>query len=289
MSDSLPQDDVASDGLVQDNSKAEVARLREQLISREKLAFIGQLSAGILHEIKNPLNFVNTFSTLTVELLNELEEGFNQLPPSDAKENFTSLHEALKLNNTKVLENGKRAERIILTMLTQSRDNKTSEFVLTDINQMVDEFSKLAYQGMRGQDKDFNLSFKTNFDVAVGKVKVDQQDLSRVILNIVSNACYALNERRRQSAGAFSPQLTLTTSKQNNRLLITIKDNGTGMPQSVINKVFNPFFTTKPNSEGTGLGLYLSYDIVTNIHKGELRVQSQEGEFTEFSIDIPVG
>lgn len=173
-------------------------------------------------------------------------------------------------------------------MLAQSRESNSVQFVETDINQLIDEFTRLAYQGVRGQNTDFNLSIKTDYDTNLQRVNVAAAELSRVILNIVNNACYALNQKKMQLDGSYTPELLITTKKREKDFAIHIKDNGMGIRQDIIEKIFNPFFTTKPSGEGTGLGLYMSYDIVTKIHKGKFEVKSVPEEFTEFIITIPL-
>ena len=190
-------------------------------------------------------------------------------------------------NLAKILENGERAQRIIFSMLAQMHNKQEVVFVPADINKLVDEFAKLAYQGMRGNDSGFNLSFKTDYDPSITSVNLEFQEMSRVIINLVDNACYALNEKKKRLKDHFSPELLLATKKLDDFIEIRIRDNGCGMPQGVIDKLFNPFFTTKPKGQGTGLGLSLSYDIITNIHKGKIEIISKEDEYTEFRILIP--
>jgi two-component system NtrC family sensor kinase len=194
--------------------------------------------------------------------------------------------EMIKGNVTKIHEHGKRAESIVKGMLQHSR-GKTGEFEKIEINNLVSEYMNLAYHGMRAKDKSFNTSLKTNLDPAVGKASILPQELSRVILNIVNNSCYAVDEKAKKGIPGYSPEVVTSTKKVGDRIEIRIRDNGTGIPQHVIEKIFNPFFTTKPTGKGTGLGLSMSYDIITQIHKGKLEVQSKEGEYTEFIITIP--
>ncbi|MCX6278036.1 MAG: ATP-binding protein [Bacteroidetes bacterium] len=262
---------------------------QDQLVQSEKLASLGELIAGIAHEIQNPLNFVNNFSSLSADLADELVDFITGLKDVLTPEKYADIDEVIgmiKGNVTKINEHGKRAESIVKGMLQHSR-GRTGEFEMVEINNMVSEYANLAYHGMRAKDKNFNTSIKTQLDTQVGKASVIPQDLSRVILNIVNNSCYALNEKVKKLIPGFSPEVMITTKKINDKIEIRIRDNGSGIPEQVIEKIFNPFFTTKPTGKGTGLGLSMSYDIVTQVHKGKLEVKSKEGEFTEFIITIP--
>lgn len=270
----------------------EIERLQAVMLEQDKLASIGHLTAGILHEIRNPLNFMINFSKVSVGLLEDLKEilekGINNLTDDDLDE-LSDIESTLGRNLGKISENGERAMRIIVNMLAQSRQENAEDFEPTDVNQLVDDFTKLAYQGIRGNNSEFNLSIKTNFDTSIGKVNIDAHDLGRAILNIVNNACYAMDEKRKQAeAGTYKPQIEVNTAKTAEGFSICIKDNGTGMPDEVKAKIFKPFFTTKPSNEGTGLGLSMTYDIISKIHKGTLEVNSLPGEYTEFVINIPV-
>jgi signal transduction histidine kinase/ligand-binding sensor domain-containing protein len=262
---------------------------QDQLIQSEKLASLGALTAGIAHEIQNPLNFVNNFSSLSGELADELDVFIREIKDKLSPAKFDDTVEVIAMikgNVQKINEHGKRAESIVKGMLQHSR-GRSSEFEEVDINNMVAEYVNLAYHGMRAKDKSFNTSIKTQLDPAVGKASIVPQDLSRVILNIVNNSCYALDEKTKKHIQGFAPEVIISTSKMKDKIEIRIKDNGTGIPDHVIEKIFNPFFTTKPTGKGTGLGLSMSFDIVTQIHKGKLEVKSKEGEFTEFIITIP--
>jgi signal transduction histidine kinase len=262
---------------------------QDQLVQSEKLASLGALIAGIAHEIQNPLNFVNNFSSLSSDLADELLESLakvKEILPEDQYADIEEVTGMIKGNVIKINQHGKRAESIVKGMLQHSR-GKTGEFEQVPINNMVSEYVNLAYHGMRAKDKNFNTSIKTQLDPAVAKASIIPQDLSRVILNIVNNSCYALDEKIRKNIPGFHPEVLVSTKKINDRIEIRIRDNGTGIPASVREKIFNPFFTTKPAGSGTGLGLSLSFDIVTQIHKGKLEVESSDGEFTEFIITIP--
>jgi signal transduction histidine kinase len=269
----------------------EVERLRNRLAEQENLANIGTNSAGIMHEIKNPLNFVINFSKLSLNLVDELDDLIEQIKnalDTNSRDDLADISDTLRANITKISENGQRAMRTMTTMLAQARGEKPVVFEKTDINQLVDESVKLAYQGVRAQDPEFNISLKTAYDTTLGTVAVDAQDLSRVIINIVNNACYAVNEKRKKIGGEYAPQVAISTKKMDGDFTITIRDNGSGMPQEVMAKIFTPFFTTKPHGEGTGLGLSMSYDIITRVHGGKLEVNAEDGSFTQFTITLPV-
>ncbi len=270
---------------------AELEEIKQKFIQSDKLAFIGKLTTGIMHEIKNPLNFINNFTKLSQELLEELNVIIDEISDkldADSLADLNDIRSMLKGNLNKVLENGERAQRIIFSMLAQMHDRQEIVFELTDINKLVDEFAKLAYQGMRGNDREFNLTFKTDYDRSILPVNLEFQEMSRVIINLVDNACYTLNEKKKKMKDQFSPEILLSTKKLDNFIEIKIRDNGNGIPQPVIDQIFNPFFTTKPKGQGTGLGLSLSYDIITNVHKGEIEILTKENEYTEFRILIPV-
>ncbi len=268
-----------------DNLKA----TQTQLIQSEKLASLGELTAGIAHEIQNPLNFVNNFSNLSADLADEVIEVVEEVKDKMSEEQYLDAREVLDMikgNVQKIYQHGKRAESIVKGMLQHSR-GKTEEYELTDINNLVTEYVNLAYHGMRAKNKDFNTAINTQLDPEVGEASIIPQDLSRVVLNIVNNACYALDEKTRKNIPGFKPEVLVSTQKIDDKIEIRVKDNGTGIPQHVIDKIFNPFFTTKPTGKGTGLGLSMSYDIVTKMHQGKLEVLSKEGEYTEFIITIP--
>jgi two-component system NtrC family sensor kinase len=262
---------------------------QDQLVQSEKLASLGALIAGIAHEIQNPLNFVNNFSSLSADLADELLDFLVEVKDNLTPAKYADIEEVIgmiKGNVTKINDHGKRAESIVKGMLQHSR-GKTGEFEQVAINNLVSEYVNLAYHGMRAKDKSFNTSIKTQLDPEVGKAGIVPQDLSRVILNIVNNSCYALQEKVKKNIAGFNPEVLISTKKIHDKIEIRIRDNGTGIPAHVIEKIFNPFFTTKPTGQGTGLGLSLSFDIVTQIHKGKLEVNSKEGESTEFIITIP--
>jgi ligand-binding sensor domain-containing protein/signal transduction histidine kinase len=263
--------------------------MQTQLILSEKMASLGQLTAGIAHEIKNPLNFITNFSVLshdlTKDLRKELAAERDRVDPKRAQE-IESLLNDLEQNVSKINDHGKRADSIVRGMLLHSR-GKSGERQETDLNALLAEYTNLAYHGMRAQDQSFNVKIETDLDPSIGKVSVVPQDLSRAFLNIVNNACYAANDKRKTSKNGFSPVVRVSAKNIPGAVEIRIRDNGNGIPQSIREKIFNPFFTTKPAGAGTGLGLSLSYDIITQEHKGEIRVDTKEGEFTEFVITIP--
>ena len=255
-----------------------------QLIHAEKMASLGELTAGIAHEIKNPLNFINNFSEISTELLDEMQNELNS--NGNRSEGVKEIVGNLKQNLEKITQHGKRADSIVKGMLLHSRGT-SGEKSLTDINDLLDQYVTLAYHGLRAQDKDFNITIDKDYDSTIEKINVVPQDISRVFLNLVNNACYAANEKKRMNGNEFVPLLKVSTKNFNNRVEIRIKDNGNGIPATVRKNIFNPFFTTKPTGEGTGLGLSLSYDIVTKIHGGDIKFETKEGEFTEFIISLP--
>jgi two-component system NtrC family sensor kinase len=248
-----------------------------QLIQKEKLASLGELTAGIAHEIQNPLNFVNNFSELSVDLANELDDEMNK--PELDRDLISDLTKDLKSNQEKINHHGKRASSIVKGMLEHSRTN-TGIKELTDINQLADEYLRLSYHGLRAKDKDFNADFTTDFDENLPKIEVIPQDIGRVLLNLINNAFWAVKTVEK-------PLVMAKTEHSNNQLIIKVSDNGTGMSEATKAKIFQPFFTTKPTGEGTGLGLSLAYDIVTKGHGGTMEVESVEGEGTTFIIRLP--
>ncbi len=260
---------------------------QSQLIHSEKMASLGELTAGIAHEIQNPLNFVNNFSELNKELLEELEQDLN----TDNKEEALLLANDIKENEQKIMHHGKRAESIVKGMLQHSRAN-TGKKELTDINALVDESLRLSYHGLRAKDKAFNVTVNTKFDEHVGEMNIISQDVSRVVLNLISNAFYAVSDKKKEApslkgVNAYEPTVAVCTKKQNGKVEIVVKDNGNGVPQNIADKIFQPFFTTKPTGQGTGLGLSLSYDII-KAHGGDIKLESKEGEGAIFTIQLPI-
>jgi two-component system, NtrC family, sensor kinase len=256
----------------------ELTITQAQLIQSEKMASLGELTAGIAHEIQNPLNFVNNFSEVSAELISELNEELEKGNTAEVK----ILAKDLISNLQKINHHGKRAADIVKGMLQHSRTS-TGQKEATDINALCDEYLRLAYHGLRAKDKSFNAKFDTHFDESVGKLNIIPQDMGRVILNLINNAFYAVNEKAKLQIEGYEPIVTITSKKENKNVIISIADNGKGIPPAIKEKIFQPFFTTKPTGQGTGLGLSLSYDIV-KAHSGELRVDSKEGEGTVFKI-----
>jgi signal transduction histidine kinase len=275
----------------------EIKEFQKQLIQQEKLASLGEVTAGIAHEIQNPLNFVNNFSELNNELLAEMTD---EMEKGNMGEANAIAQDVIK-NGQKILNHGKRAEAIVKGMLQHSRSGG-GEKQSTNLNALADEYLQLSFHGLRAKDKDFNVAMQTDFDDSVGKIDIIPQDIGRVLLNLYNNAFYAVTEKRKQLRAVtqpvgqlYQPKVSISTRKINARpdnptardqVEIRIRDNGNGIPQKVIDKIFQPFFTTKPTGQGTGLGLSISFDIV-NAHNGQLQVNSEEGEFTEFIVTLP--
>lgn len=279
-----------------ENTLVRLKEAQSQLIHSEKMASLGELTAGIAHEIQNPLNFVNNFSEVNSELIDELKAEL-AVGTEVSLQSAIEIADDIKENEQKINHHGKRADAIVKGMLLHSRrSNGTKE--LTDINALADEYLRLAYHGLRAKDKSFNATMKTDFDESIGKINIIPQDIGRVILNLITNAFYACAERNRSAVAerlktltgleTFEPTVIITTRKTEGKVEISVKDNGNGIPANVLNKIFQPFFTTKPTGEGTGLGLSMSYEIVTKAHGGELKVETLEGEGTEFIIVLPV-
>ncbi len=256
---------------------------QEQLIQAEKMASLGELTAGIAHEIQNPLNFVNNFSDLNKELLVELKAEADKGELGEVKTIANDLID----NEDKINHHGRRAESIVKGMLLHSRGSNGQK-ELTDINALADEYLRLSYHGFRAKDKSFNANFKLEADESLPKINVVPQDIGRVILNLINNAFYAVSEKLKQNGNSFKPLVVLSVSMDSNNIKITVKDNGNGIPNTIKDKIFQPFYTTKPTGVGTGLGLSLSYDIIKKGHNGELKVNSVEGSGTEFIILIPI-
>jgi two-component system, NtrC family, sensor kinase len=256
----------------------ELKATQQQLIQSEKMASLGELTAGIAHEIQNQLNFVNNFSDVNRELVDELEQEIDKGNYEDAK----AIAKDIKNNEEKINHHGKRADAIVKGMLQHSRSSNGVKEP-TDINALVDEYLRLSYHGLRAKDKSFNATMKTDFDESIGNINIIPQDIGRVVLNLINNAFYAVDEKRKQIGDGYEPTVTVSTKKNNGKIEISVKDNGNGIPQKVLDKIFQPFFTTKPTGQGTGLGLSLSYDIV-KAHGGELKVETKEGEGSMFTM-----
>ena len=265
-----------------DEALVELKAAQVQLIQNEKMASLGELTAGIAHEIKNPLNFVNNFSEVNSELIDEMQQEIDKGKLNDVK----AIAINIKDNQQKITYHGKRADDIVKSMLQHSRTS-TGIKEPTNINALADEYLRLAYHGLRAKDKLFDATTKTDFDESIGNVNIIPQDIGRVILNLITNAFYAVTEKRKQQPENYKPTVSVSTRKEKDKIEIKVKDNGNGIPQKVLDKIFQPFFTTKPTGQGTGLGLSLSYDIVKT-HGGELKVHTKEGEGSEFIIQLPL-
>jgi signal transduction histidine kinase len=265
-------------------SLTDLRATQAQLIQKEKMASLGELTAGIAHEIQNPLNFVNNFSEVSTELLEELEE--EQAKTSRDAELEAELVSDLRQNLSKISHHGRRAAAIVRGMLEHSRTS-TGERAPTDLNQLCDEYLRLAYQGLRAKDKTFNAKLETAFAPSLPLVEAVGADVGRVLLNLFGNAFYAVRQRQQSGKTGYQPTVAVSTKRVGNQVEIRVSDNGTGIPDDAKAKIFQPFFTTKPTGEGTGLGLSLSYDIITKAHGGTLAVTSQPGQGTEFLISLP--
>jgi len=255
---------------------------QSQLVQSEKMASLGELTAGIAHEIQNPLNFVNNFAEVNVELIDELETEANKGNLEEVK----LLAKDIKENETKITFHGKRADAIVKSMLQHSRKS-SGQKELTDINALCDEYLRLSYHGLRAKDKSFNAEFDTKFDTTLSPISVVPQDIGRVLLNLINNAFYACAERSKSADSSYQPTVTVSTKRSDNSIEISVKDNGNGIPEAIKEKIFQPFFTTKPTGEGTGLGLSLSYDIVKG-HGGALNLETKQDGGSNFIIQLPI-
>jgi signal transduction histidine kinase len=261
----------------------ELKATQHQLVQSEKMASLGELTAGIAHEIQNPLNFVNNFSEVNKELISELKE---EIKKGNIAE-VNAIADDIEANEEKINHHGKRADAIVKGMLQHSRTS-SGQKEPTDINALADEYFRLAYHGLRAKDKSFNATLKTDYDESIGNINIIPQDIGRVILNLITNAFYVVDEKktlRQAQDDSYEPTVSVSTKKMADKILISVKDNGNGIPQKILDKIFQPFFTTKPTGQGTGLGLSLSYDIV-KAHGGELNVETKEGEGTIFNIEL---
>lgn len=264
------------------SSYQELKSAQAQLIHSEKMASLGELTAGIAHEIQNPLNFVNNFSDVNAELISELVDEVDKGNYDEVK----TIANNIKENEEKINHHGKRADAIVKGMLQHSRST-SGQREPTNINALCDEYLRLAYHGLRAKDKSFNTKFETDFDSGLPKINIVPQEIGRVILNLINNAFYAVTEKKKKLNGMYDPTVTVSTKKLNDKIEIKIGDNGNGIPQNIFDKIFQPFFTTKPTGQGTGLGLSLSYDIIKT-HGGEIKVETEENKGTVFSIRLPV-
>ena len=265
-----------------ESALSELKATQSQLIQSEKMASLGELTAGIAHEIQNPLNFVNNFSELNAELIDELEQEVNK----SNLEAIKAITKDLKDNEQKINHHGKRADAIVKGMLQHSRSSSGVK-VPTDINALFEEYLRLAYHGLRAKDKSFSAVTKMDLDHTIGKINIIPQEIGRAILNLITNAFYAVSEKKKEAGDDYEPTVTVGTKKINGSVEVIVKDNGNGIPLRILDKIFQPFFTTKPTGQGTGLGLSLTYDIV-KAHGGEIKVETKEGEGTIFIIEMPV-
>ena len=269
-----------------DSALNELRATQKQLVQSEKMASLGELTAGIAHEIQNPLNFINNFSEVNNELIEELTA--EQAKPNAERDEMleNELLDNIRQNLEKINNHGKRADGIVKGMLQHSRSS-SGQKELTDINALADEYLRLAYHGYRAKEKFFNAKFETDFDKGIEKINIVSQDIGRVLLNLINNAFYAVNERRKVEDAGYEAAIKITTGKSDNQLSITVSDNGNGIPKNIVDKIFQPFFTTKPTGSGTGLGLSLAYDII-KAHGGDIKVATKEGEGSEFIIHLPM-
>lgn len=266
----------------------ELKSTQSQLIQSEKMASLGELTAGIAHEIQNPLNFVNNFSEVNRELIIQLKE---EIRKGNIDE-VNALSDDIASNEEKITHHGKRADAIVKGMLQHSRSSSGIKEP-TDINALCDEYLRLSYHGLRAKNKSFNATMNTDYDAAIGNINIIPQDIGRVILNLLTNAFYSVTERRdsmlkKQSAQVYEPTVSISTRKVGDIVEISISDNGNGIPKKILDKIFQPFFTTKPTGQGTGLGLSMSHDIIVNGHGGEIIVETEEGKGTKFIIHLPI-
>ena len=264
---------------------------QDQLIVSEKLASLGTLAAGIAHEIKNPLNFVNNFAQLTIELIQDVIQEFEPQKArleEEAVKEIEFLLGDITQTADKINQHGQRADRIVAGMLAHSREDP-GERQQADLNLLLDEYVNLAYHGVRAKDSTFNVTIERDYDESIDMVNIVAQDMSRVFLNIVNNACYAVDKKKHNSNADYSPISRVSSANTEDAVEIRVRDNGIGIAPDVAEQIFNPFFTTKPTGKGTGLGLSMSYDIVVHEHQGEIHVESEEGEFAEFVVKIPKG
>jgi signal transduction histidine kinase len=268
-------------------SLEELRTAQDRLVQTQKLASLGQLTAGIAHEMKNPLNFVNNFSGLSVELIDELQEALNDTSLEDKRRSeITELATTLRENLDKIAQHGKRADSIVKNMLMHSREG-SGEYRSVAVNTLLEESLNLAYHGARAEKQGFTITLQQSLDPTAGEVEAFPQEITRVLLNVISNGFYAATKKAQAGTNGFEPTLVASTSNLGDRVKIRIRDNGTGIPSEVKDKVFNPFFTTKPTGEGTGLGLSISHDIIVKQHSGSIEIDTQAGEFTEVRIILP--
>jgi signal transduction histidine kinase len=254
---------------------------QSQLVQSEKMASLGELTAGIAHEIQNPLNFVNNFSEVSNELVDEMNKELDKGDIEEAK----AIAADIKQNLEKINHHGRRADAIVKGMLQHSRKS-SGQKELTDINALADEYLRLSYHGLKAKNKTFNATLETSFDASLPKINVVSQDIGRVLLNLYNNAFYAVSERQKVEGEGYKPEVSVATKLVGDKVEIRVMDNGSGIPENIADKIFQPFFTTKPTGQGTGLGLSLSYDII-KVHGGEIKVETKEGKGTMFNVQLP--
>lgn len=269
------------------NALTELKASQLHLVQKEKMASLGEVASGIAHEIQNPLNFINNFAEINSELLAEMKDLISKANfAATEKEEIKVISDDVIQNMIKINQHGKRADNIVKNLLQHARSNSSDE-ELTDINFLADEYLKLSYHGFRGKDTSFNVNIKTTFEPGIEKINIVPQDIGRVLMNVYNNAFYSVNEKYRRSISGYEPAITIVTKMEDGKVKIITRDNGVGIPQKYLRKIFQPFFTTKPTGVGTGLGLSLSYDII-KAHQGDIKVDSTEGEFAEFTIELSV-
>jgi signal transduction histidine kinase len=264
-------------------------KAQQTLVTQEKMASLGSLTAGLAHEIRNPLNFVTNFAALSVEQARELRDVLSEVRDKlgqNIEQDVSEILDDIQSNSSKIKEHGDRANSIITGMLLHSR-GVPGQREPVDLNKLLDEYVDLSYHGMRAKDTRFNITIERDYDPALGTVQIIPQDMSRVFLNLINNACYAADEKKKTSGEEFSPTVRVSTKNLDRTVEVRVRDNGNGIPAESLHKVFEPFFTTKPTGEGTGLGLSISYEIVVGTHHGEIRVESEEGRFAEFIVVLP--
>jgi signal transduction histidine kinase len=265
-----------------ESTLSELRSTQAQLIQSEKMASLGELTTGIAHEIQNPLNFINNFSDVNKELLAELNEEIEKEHYNDVKEIAKDVID----NEEKINHHGRRADAIVKAMLQHSRTSR-GEKEPTDISRLADEYLRLAYHGFKEKYKSFEAMMETHFDNSISEINLVPQEIGRALLNLVNNAFYAVHEMAKENIPGYKPTVTVSTWKVNDEAELRVTDNGTGIPQKLLDKIFQPFFTTKPTGQGTGLGLSLAYDIV-KAHGGEIKVNTKEGEGSEFVVQLPI-
>lgn len=274
-----------------ENTQKEIENLRKQIRQQEKMASLGLLSAGIAHEIQNPLNFVINFSKVSIKLLKDMEEVLSELGdklPDDAADEIREIMADLEGNMSKIEENGNRASGIVRGILLYSR-GKDDEYIPTDLSQLVKEYVWLSYHAVRANNKSFNVAIKEDYEAGLPLIKVIPQDFSRAVLNLMNNACYAVFSKSKETSDTgYQPTIKVTLKKEADQICLTLEDNGPGIPDDIKEKLYTPFFTTKPIGEGTGLGLSITKSIIEQKHNGTIGIETCPGQYTRFIISIPI-